>query len=67
MTLFKLKQVTDYLIKPINRDKYASILNSFYSKTSITIFLMSRFKKIIRKRFSYWSSPEKTIQVNKKK
>jgi CheY-like chemotaxis protein len=23
-------EVTDYLIKPINRDKYASILNSFY-------------------------------------
>jgi response regulator of citrate/malate metabolism len=23
-------EVTDYLIKPINRDTYASILNSFY-------------------------------------
>jgi CheY-like chemotaxis protein len=23
-------EVTDYLIKPIHRDKYASILNSFY-------------------------------------
>jgi hypothetical protein len=37
-----INEITDYLVKPLNRDEYTSILNSFFNPTKSSGFIKAK-------------------------